>query len=615
MLKEVAEKLIQYYDAEQTITDPWQLRENLLEVHSFQEQFKNCDALKQNEIIETLFWRLNDKIYRHTVISWLTEAGFKVNLYGKSWEDSPYFKSYAQGELKHENELSKAYQTARFSLHLNPAEGDHQRLKEITLSLGKVLSRSKNDTYNSRPFLNKILKKEELSDDELGALKVSLLTHLDLLLLKSKLPLAEAFQETLLAQIEEELTLQSVSLFSNKTQLLSKLKETERERNIQDLAELYKIRSQSKLRKAILGSNKLNHGIFSDEICEEIESFSNYCLRLNQGKITPEALDEFISQVSGALDSKQKLLLAENVSHFRYKKTRIFLLESIKENELTSPELKGRLALAFFRSQEYRIALKIFKENEKFPSLWSSHYIIKAYTLCQLSRLNEAEEAIKSYLKHTNHDISSLFSLALIKIQQKENAESLRLIHQSFNNLMVSARDEVLAKFKYLLVLVKLLNKTSEPIPLLQEAHKANRSQFMPLKTLALRVKVHDNENLDDSDLKLSRFQHENNFYRFFEKCFIFKKIDMKDLENFLKLNLTIKNCWMFSSFEALAWLWKLKQVHSLNFPEEFKTLSLKILDIESPTENDFIINCENELEKVLLLSEFEKLNSTSIID
>ena len=134
------------YRAGNAITRYDQLRAFLKQISPFKRLYDELTTDQQDELIELLFWRLNDLIYRHAVLEWLDDyaqshADFRMNLYGTDWELHPRFSKYARGCVAHGEELSIALQCARFSLHLNAAEGPHQRLNEILASGGVPLLR------------------------------------------------------------------------------------------------------------------------------------------------------------------------------------------------------------------------------------------------------------------------------------------------------------------------------------------------------------------------------------------------------------------------------------------------------------------------------------------
>jgi tetratricopeptide (TPR) repeat protein len=115
-------------------------------------------ADKQDYAIQKIYWRLNDTIYRQLVIEWLDEyiqkhPHFKLHIYGEGWEKHPRFGRYHRGVLKHGEELSIAYQAAKYCLHLNSTEAGHQRLSEILSSGGRPITRSSNrDKLISEPL-------------------------------------------------------------------------------------------------------------------------------------------------------------------------------------------------------------------------------------------------------------------------------------------------------------------------------------------------------------------------------------------------------------------------------------------------------------------------------
>jgi len=130
---EIHDLLWKIYRDKRTITSYAQLEELICsKVPSFNDLYSKIEDkdIKAN-IIQKIFWTLNDHIYRHIVLEWCDELGIKLNLYGKYWETHPRFKKYAKGVIRHGKELSIAYQAAKHCLHLNAIEGIHQRLSEI----------------------------------------------------------------------------------------------------------------------------------------------------------------------------------------------------------------------------------------------------------------------------------------------------------------------------------------------------------------------------------------------------------------------------------------------------------------------------------------------------
>ena len=144
LLEEVSQSLWQHYRSDKTCINYQELEELLRLSPQFNQIYCVLKASEKDIIIQKIFWRLNDVIYRHIVLEWIDDIGdIKLNLYGKGWEKHPRFYKYAKGVVEHGPELSKAYQAAKYCLHLNSTEGGHQRIMEIFLSSNLFLLRKK----------------------------------------------------------------------------------------------------------------------------------------------------------------------------------------------------------------------------------------------------------------------------------------------------------------------------------------------------------------------------------------------------------------------------------------------------------------------------------------
>jgi len=173
ILMTMHDHLWEYYREEKTCVGYIQLEDKIIELPEVCELIEKLINKDDHDfVIQRIYWLLNDVIYRHIVIEWISEMkGIKLHLYGRGWEDHPKFSKYAKGILNHGEELSLAYQCAKHCLHLNSLEGEHQRLTEIIdakgnpitrLSIDKeilerqkfILKGSKNLKKPNLPFLN-----------------------------------------------------------------------------------------------------------------------------------------------------------------------------------------------------------------------------------------------------------------------------------------------------------------------------------------------------------------------------------------------------------------------------------------------------------------------------
>ncbi len=132
------------YREEASFTSYPELEAELMNIREFKTVCGGLAEDDRDQVIQLLFWRINDRIYREIVLEWCDELGMKLRLYGRGWNRHPRLAAHAAGVIEHGEELSIAYQAARYSLHLNSIEGTHQRLLEITASGGRPITRIKN---------------------------------------------------------------------------------------------------------------------------------------------------------------------------------------------------------------------------------------------------------------------------------------------------------------------------------------------------------------------------------------------------------------------------------------------------------------------------------------
>lgn len=158
-LMDVHDSLWELYRHGATFTTYEALTEALNKVKSFQRAFEPLSSEDQNNVVQQVFWSLNDTIYRFVALEWLDDLGVDLHLHGTNWSSHPRFAKYDQSAIPHGEELSITYQAAHFCLHLNPMEGIHQRLFEIIASGGTPLTRCESKNKLTTPPLGAALRK------------------------------------------------------------------------------------------------------------------------------------------------------------------------------------------------------------------------------------------------------------------------------------------------------------------------------------------------------------------------------------------------------------------------------------------------------------------------
>ena len=167
MLMELSEILQAHYRAGKTCTTYSRLIDTLKSHTDFFARWSALEWARRERVSELLFWRLNDSLYRYTVLEWLADRDIQLHLYGTDWAANPQFAPYAKGHIKHGKELSLAYQTARLSLHLNAMEREHQRPLEIIAAGGTLLTRCSNPANRRTEACRAALRKLYTGSDDL----------------------------------------------------------------------------------------------------------------------------------------------------------------------------------------------------------------------------------------------------------------------------------------------------------------------------------------------------------------------------------------------------------------------------------------------------------------
>lgn len=155
LLFEIHDKLWEEYRAEKTFTNYNDLLPFLMTNQDFAAAYSSLSNDDQNNVLQRIFWKLNDTIYRYVVLEWLDDYAqshpdFKLHLHGNEWRRHPRFSKYDRGPLPHGEMLDSAYNSAKYCLHLNALESQHQRLNEILNSGSTPLTRLTPEHYAQR---------------------------------------------------------------------------------------------------------------------------------------------------------------------------------------------------------------------------------------------------------------------------------------------------------------------------------------------------------------------------------------------------------------------------------------------------------------------------------
>jgi hypothetical protein len=137
VLYDVYERLAALYAAGQWVTQEHALRQLINETPSAGD----LAPAQANALLDLVSNRLNNALFRHQSIRWLTDAGFELHLYGHGWDQHPHFGKFARGVADNQRQLASIYRGARINLQITPYGSAHQRLFEGLCAGGFFLLR------------------------------------------------------------------------------------------------------------------------------------------------------------------------------------------------------------------------------------------------------------------------------------------------------------------------------------------------------------------------------------------------------------------------------------------------------------------------------------------
>ncbi len=150
--------VIDRYAAGQTVSTFYDVRLMLTECEKATGLTINKPALK-DEVINVIFDRLNNTLYRHQALQWSAEVvrsmGLQLALYGNGWDTHPTLAAYARGPVKAGEELELLTRRSKISLQLEPyACFSHARLLSGLFAGGFFLVRDHPFNHLTQELLN-----------------------------------------------------------------------------------------------------------------------------------------------------------------------------------------------------------------------------------------------------------------------------------------------------------------------------------------------------------------------------------------------------------------------------------------------------------------------------
>jgi hypothetical protein len=134
----------------------------------------SVDAQTHGKILGLFSQSINNAIFRHQTLRWISELGVDLRIYGTGWEKHPQLARHARGPADNQTQLKTIYQASKINLQVTASGAVHQRLLDglaaggfflIRYSIGDAIGRSyqrlwewcqRNGVGSEKEFRNKI---------------------------------------------------------------------------------------------------------------------------------------------------------------------------------------------------------------------------------------------------------------------------------------------------------------------------------------------------------------------------------------------------------------------------------------------------------------------------
>jgi hypothetical protein len=111
----------------------------------------SVDEKTHDQVLGIFSQSINNAIFRHQTLRWLSELGVDLRIYGTGWEKHPQLARHARGPADNKTQLNAIYQASKINLQVTASGAVHQRLLDglaaggfflIRYSIGDAVGRS-----------------------------------------------------------------------------------------------------------------------------------------------------------------------------------------------------------------------------------------------------------------------------------------------------------------------------------------------------------------------------------------------------------------------------------------------------------------------------------------
>jgi hypothetical protein len=117
----------------------------------------NVDEQTGAKVLSIFSQSINNAIFRHQTLRWLSDLGVDLRIYGTGWEQHPQLARHARGIANNQTQLRTIYQASKINLQVTASGAVHQRLLDglaaggfflIRYSIGDAVGRSYQELWD-----------------------------------------------------------------------------------------------------------------------------------------------------------------------------------------------------------------------------------------------------------------------------------------------------------------------------------------------------------------------------------------------------------------------------------------------------------------------------------
>jgi hypothetical protein len=150
LLNDMYDRMVAHYETGGPALDEPILKQMLNE--SLGATHCKIDEATRSQILTVFGQSINNAVFRHQALRWLSDLGVDLRLYGTGWEKHPQLAKHARGVANNQTQLRTIYQASKINLQITASGAVHQRLLDGLAAGGFFLIRYSVGDAIGRPY-------------------------------------------------------------------------------------------------------------------------------------------------------------------------------------------------------------------------------------------------------------------------------------------------------------------------------------------------------------------------------------------------------------------------------------------------------------------------------